>query len=95
MLNVIAMDTEHCSTLENFSSCSAWFILEFSAARKTSSGDVRFLRQMWGVFYQHFVYLMHHLVLDTASEGYLSVVWLYRTASAVTLFGETYFARGK
>lgn len=32
---------------------------------------VRFLRQMCYVFYQDFAYLMHYLVLDVASKGYL------------------------
>jgi len=87
------MCTEYYSILENISSCSAWFILEFAAARKSCSGAVMFLRQMWGVFYQHFANLIHHLVSDVVFEGNLCVVWLYRTASQVILFGESYFAR--
>lgn len=95
MLNVTAIDTERCSTLVDFPSCSTLLILECAAVRKSCSGPVRFLRQMCYVFYQHFAYLMHYLVLDVASKGYLSAVWLHGIALAVILFSESYFARWK
>lgn len=37
------MNTEYCSTVVNFSSCSAWFILDITAARKSCSGAGRFI----------------------------------------------------
>lgn len=45
------------------------------------------------IYSHHFPYLMHHLVSDMASEGYLSAVCLYGTVSAVILFGENYLAK--